>query len=55
MSQLKKLLILLLIAGFSVSSHAAVSGVESASCSVFSADGDDKKAEEAEEEEPDCE
>jgi hypothetical protein len=63
MSQLKNLLILLLLIGFSASSFASVSDVELTSCSVFSegetspetGDGKKPEEEEEEEEEPDCE
>ncbi len=60
MSQLKNLLILLSLIGFSATSLASVNSAEHASCSVFSEGesspetGDEKKPEE-EEEEPDCE
>ncbi len=61
MSQLKNLLILLSLIGFSASSFASVSDIELTTCSVFSEGesspetGDEKKPEEEEEEEPDCE
>ncbi len=60
MSQLKNLLFLLSLIGFSATSMASVSGVDHTSCSVFSEGesspetGDENKPEE-EEEEPDCE
>lgn len=56
MSLLKKLVFLLLLAGFYSPSFAAVDGFDLGSCSVFSED--DKKEgdkKEEEEEEPDCE
>ena len=62
MRQLKNLFVVLLFMGFSASSMASVSDVNTASCSVFSEGettpetspetGEDK---ETEEEEPDCE
>lgn len=63
MSQLKKLLILLALIGFSATSMASVSGIDHTSCSVFSeaepspetGDGKSPEEEEEEEEEPDCE
>ena len=60
MSQLKKLMFLLLLVSFSASSIASVSDVNITSCSVYSEGetapetGGDKTTEE-EEEEPDCE
>ena len=60
MSQLKKLMFLLLLVSFSASSVASVSDVKIASCSVYS-EGETKpetsgdKTTEEEEEEPDCE
>ncbi len=59
MSLLKKLIFLLLLAGFYSPSFAAVDGFDPGSCSVFSEDDkkeDDKKeGGKEEEEEPDCE
>ena len=61
MSQLKNLLILLALIGFSATSMASVSSVEHTSCSVFSEGesspetGGETTPEEEEEEEPDCE
>jgi len=61
MSQLKNLLMLLTLIGFSATSVASVSDIDHTSCSVFSEaepspeTGDGKNPEEEEEEEPDCE
>ena len=59
MSLLKKLFVLLLLAGFYLPAHAAVDDVEIGFCSVFS-EADEGKGEKGdgkgeEEEEPDCE
>lgn len=58
MSLLKKLVFLLLLAGFYSPSFAAVDDFDLGSCRVFNEDDKkegDKKEEEEEEEEPDCE
>ena len=56
MSLLKKLIFLLLLAGFYSPSFAAVDSFDPTSCSVFSeAEEGDKKEGDKEEEEPDCE
>jgi len=54
MSLLKKLIFLLLLAGFYSPSFAAVDSFDPGSCSVFSED-DKKEGGKEEEEEPDCE
>jgi hypothetical protein len=61
MTQLKNLFILLLLVGFSVSSIASVSDVETTSCNVYSEDEEKPETdsetggdETTDEEEPDC-
>ena len=57
MSLLKKLFVLLLLAGLYVPAHAAVGDVSVSTCSVFSEADEDGKGDdkETEDEEPDCE
>ena len=63
MNRLNKLLAILLLAGFSASSYAAIENIELVSCGIlFNENGsdsekkeDDKKQGGKEEEEPDCE
>ncbi len=56
MKLFNKLGMLLLLAGFLAPVQAAVEGIDTAACTVYSDEkSGDKKAESEEEEEPDCE